>query len=132
MFWLMKTEPSVFSWDDLVEKGVAEWDGVRGYEARNNMKKMKKGDKVFIYHSVKKPEIVGIAKVVVAPHPDSTDTTDTWWCVDVAPVKKLKRPIPLQEIKTILACKQMELLKKSRLSVCPVREEEWKAILSQV
>lgn len=132
MFWLMKTEPSVFSWDDLVEKGVVEWDGVRGYEARNNMKKMKKGDKVFIYHSVKKPEIVGIAKVVVAAHPDSTDTTETWWCVDVAAVKKLKRAITLQEIKTIPACKDMALVKKSRLSVGPVTEGEWEEILKYI
>ncbi len=130
--WLMKTEPSTFSWDDLKAKGKAEWDGVRSYEARNNMKKMKKGDLVFIYHSVKKPEIVGIAKVVTEAHPDSSDTTGIWYCVDVAPVKKLKRPISLQEIKTISACKHMELVKKSRLSVSPVKESEWNTLLSLV
>ncbi len=126
----MKTEPSTFSWDDLVKKEITEWDGVRSYEARNNMKKMKKGDKVFIYHSVKKPEIVGIGKVVNIAHLDSTDTTGVWWCVDIAPVKKLKRTISLAEIKTIPECKNMALLRKSRLSVSPVTEGEWKAIFN--
>jgi len=128
----MKTEPSTFSWDDLKAKGKVEWDGVRSYEARNNMKKMKKGELVFIYHSVKKPEIVGIAKVVAEAHPDSTDTTGVWWCVDVAPVKKLERPVSLQEIKAMLECAHMELVKKSRLSVSPVTEHEWKVLLSLV
>lgn len=128
----MKTEPSTFSWNDLVKKGVAEWDGVRNFEARNNMKAMKKGDRVFVYHSVKNPEIVGIAKVVTVAHPDSTDKTSVWWCVDVAPVKKLKRPISLQEIKTIPECKDMVLLKRSRLSVSPVKKGEWEAILEYV
>lgn len=130
MFWLMKTEPSTFSWDDLVKKEITEWDGVRSYEARNNMKKMKKGDKVFIYHSVKKPEIVGIGKVVNIAHPDSTDMTGVWWCVDIAPVKKLKRTISLAEIKTIPECKNMALLRKSRLSVSPVMKGEWEAIFN--
>lgn len=127
----MKTEPSTFSWEDLVKKGVAEWDGVRNFEARNNMKKMKKGDKIFFYHSVGKPEIVGIAEVANEAHPDSTDTTGTWHCVDVAPKKLLKRPVTLQEVKLIPACKNMVLLKRSRLSVSPVTGEEWKAILNQ-
>lgn len=126
----MKTEPSTFSWDDLVKKEITEWDGVRSYEARNNMKKMKKGDKVFIYHSVKKPEIVGIGKVVNIAHLDSTDTTGVWWCVDIAPVKKLKRTISLAEIKTIPECKNMALLRKSRLSVSPVMKGEWEAIFN--
>lgn len=130
MYWLMKTEPSTFSWDDLVEKGIAEWDGVRNYEARNNMKQMKKGDRVFIYHSVKKPEIVGIGKVVNTAHPDSTDTTGVWWCVDVSAVKKLKHAISFADIKTIPECKNMALLRKSRLSVSPVTEGEWEAILN--
>ena len=128
-YWLMKTEPSTFSWDDLVRDGQAEWTGVRNYAARNHMKAMQVGDEVFVYHSVEGKEIVGIAKVIKAAHLDSTDTTGTWECVDVAPVKKLKRAVTLDEVKTIPECKQMKLVTHGRLSVQPVAPSEWEIII---
>lgn len=129
MYWLMKTDPETYSFEDLLKDKKTEWTGVRSYEARNNMKKMKIGDLILMYQSVKDPRVVGIAKVVREAHPDSTDTTETWWCVDIAPVKALKTSISLAEIKKMPPCKNMALLKKSRLSVQPVTEEEWKAIV---
>lgn len=129
-YWLMKTEPSTFSWDDLVRKGCAEWDGVRSYEARNNMRVMQVGDEVFFYHSVEKPAIVGVARVAASAHQDSTDPTGVWQCVDVAPVRALVRSISLTEIKNIPALREMVLVKKSRLSVQPVSAQEWKQILA--
>lgn len=128
-YWLMKTEPSAFSWDDLVRDGKAEWTGVRNYAARNHMKAMAVGDEVFFYHSVEGKEIVGIAKVIKLAHPDSTDTTGTWECVDIGPVKKLKRPVSLDEVKTIPECKQMKLVTHGRLSVQPVTAKEWETII---
>lgn len=128
-YWLMKTEPSTFSWDDLVAKKVAEWDGVRNYQARNNMRAMKKGDLVFIYHSVSNPEIVGIAKVIAEAHQDSTDPSGVWQCVDVAPVNKLTQPVSLQKIKQKKEFISMKLVTHSRLSVQPVTPQEWKQIM---
>lgn len=125
----MKTEPSTFSWDDLVAKKVAEWDGVRNYQARNNMRAMKKGDLVFIYHSVSNPEIVGIAKVIAEAHQDSTDPSGVWQCVDVAPVNKLTQPVSLQKIKQKKEFISMKLVTHSRLSVQPVTPQEWKQIM---
>lgn len=126
----MKTDPETYSFEDLLKEKKTEWTGVRSYEARNNMKKMKVGDLILMYQSVKDPRVVGIAKVVTEAHPDSTDATETWWCVDIAPVKALKATISLAEIKKMPQCKTMALLKKSRLSVQPVTEEEWKAIVN--
>ncbi len=131
-YWLLKTEPSTFSWDDLVRKGCAEWDGVRNYLARNNMRAMAKGDLCFIYHSVGKPEIVGIARVVASAHQDSTDASGVWQCVDVEPVKKLLRSIPLAEIKSNTQFAAMKLVTHSRLSVQPITADEWKNILALV
>lgn len=128
-YWLMKTEPSTFSWDDLVAKKVAEWDGVRNYQARNNMRAMKKGDLVFIYHSVSNPEIVGIAKVIAEAHQDSTDPSGVWQCVDVAPVNKLTQPVSLQKIKQKKELISMKLVTHSRLSVQLVTPQEWKQIM---
>jgi predicted RNA-binding protein with PUA-like domain len=132
-YWLMKTEPETYSWDDLVrdtkEKGGEEWNGVRNYEARNNMRKMKQGDKVFIYHSVGDREIVGIAKVVAEAHPDSTDDTGTWDCVDVAAVKPVKRCVNLDEVKTNSKLAEMVLVKRGRLSVQPVTVKEWNIVI---
>ena len=129
-YWLMKTEPSTFSWDDLVRDGRTEWSGVRNYAARNFMKTMQVGDEVFFYHSVEAKEIVGIAKVIALAHQDSTDKTGTWQCVDVAPIKKLKRAVSLEEIKKIPECKAMKLVTHGRLSVQPVTPNEWQIILS--
>ncbi|MCX6780674.1 MAG: EVE domain-containing protein [Candidatus Magasanikbacteria bacterium] len=129
-YWLLKTEPTTFSWDELVRRGRAEWDGVRNYAARNNMRAMAVGDLCFIYHSNGKPEIVGIARVVAAAHQDSTDQTGVWQCVDVEPIEKLARPISLAEIKSNPKLAQMKLVTHSRLSVQPVTEEEWKLVLN--
>lgn len=130
-YWLLKTEPDVFSWDDLVLKGVSEWDGVRNYQARNNMRLMRIGDEAFIYHSNTGKEIVGIAKVISHAHPDSTDMSGVWDCVDVAPIKKLDRPISLAELKANSDFKEMELVTKSRLSVQRVSPEIWFKIIER-
>lgn len=130
-YWLIKSDAETYSWDDLVNEKQTEWTGVRSYEARNNMKKMKKNDLAFFYHSVKNPSIVGIAKIIQEAHVDSTDSTKTWECVNIAPVKKLPSMIFLSEIKKMPQCKNMALLKKSRLSVQPVIEQEWNFLLAK-
>jgi Uncharacterized conserved protein len=127
--WLLKTEPDTFSWDDLVKQGSSMWDGVRNYQARNNLRKMKKGDTVFIYHSVTNPSVVGLAEVIKEHYPDPTAKEGDWSVVDVKPVRKLKRAIPLQEIKQQPELQNMSLVKSSRLSVQPVTPEEFNFIL---
>ena len=132
-YWLMKTEPSTFSWSDLENdfkrRGWTEWDGVRNYEARNNMREMKQGDLVFIYHSVSATEIVGVAQVYHEVHSDSTDKSRTWQCVDIIPIKKLARPISLAEIKQHRALDLCALVNRGRLSVQPMTAAEWAYIL---
>lgn len=134
-YWLMKSEPDVLSYDDVVNKGVPEeWHGVRNYTARNNMRAMQLGDEAFFYHSNIGKEIVGIVKVVALAHPDSTADLNAkgevvWECVDVTPVKKLPRPVGLDVIKSTPELANMALVKLSRLSVGPVTEAEWKLIL---
>lgn len=128
--WLMKSEPDVFGWPDLVKKGREEWHSVRSYAARNNMKAMKLGDEAFFYHSNIGKEIVGIMKVVALAHPDSTAEPNdkgniVWECVDVAPVKPLKTPVTLEQVKTLPGLENMALIKHSRLSVQPVTDAEW-------
>ena len=129
-YWLMKSEPGAWSWDDQVKCGEqgTEWDGVRNYQARNNMKAMKQGDLGFFYHSVNEKSIVGIVKVVKEVHPDSTDTTGKWECVDVAAVRDLPTPITLDDVKADPRLEEMILVKNSRLSVQPVTAKEWKLI----
>ncbi len=126
-YWLMKSEPDVFSWDDLVAKGEKgeEWDGVRNYQARNNMKAMELGDRVFFYHSNIGKEIVGIAEVCALAHPDSTTEDERWECVDIRAVEPLPRPVTLAEIKATPELSEMALVKAMRLSVQPVNEAEW-------
>ncbi|MFN3955124.1 MAG: EVE domain-containing protein [Pararhodobacter sp.] len=128
--WLMKSEPDVFSWDDLVAKGAAgeEWDGVRNYLARNNMRAMKLGDRVFFYHSNIGKEIVGIAEVCAEAHPDSTTDDPRWECVDIRAVEKLPRPVSLAMIKQTPELAEMALVKSMRLSVQPVSEAEWQRV----
>lgn len=128
-YWLMKTEPSSWSWADQVKKGVEHWDGVRNYQANNNMKAMKKGDRAFFYHSVKEKAIVGIVEIVKEHYPDPGDQTGRFGMVDVKTVKPVKNPVTLAAIKAEPKLQDMALLKQSRLSVSPVREEEWKTIL---
>ena len=126
--WLFKSEPDVFGWDDLVAKGEAEWDGVRNYQARNIMRQMAVGDTGFFYHSRTGLEIVGIVEVTAKAHPDSTDDSGKWECVDVRAVEPLARPVTLDEIKADGRFDEMVLVKNSRLSVQPVTHAEWQAI----
>ena len=130
-YWLLKSEPGEWSWEDQVKEGPggAEWDGIRNYQARNNMRAMKKGDKAFFYHSVNEKQIVGIVQVVAESHPDSTDGTGKWDCVDVAAVEPLPRPVTLEDAKAEPALADMVLVNNTRLSVQPVCESEWKTIL---
>ncbi|MCT2539593.1 EVE domain-containing protein [Sedimentimonas flavescens] len=129
-YWLFKSEPNKFSWDDLVAKGDAgeEWDGVRNYLARNNMRAMKVGDRGFFYHSNIGKEVVGIAEVCAESHPDSTSDDPRWDCVDIRAVKPLARPVTLADVKNDPRLSQMALVTSMRLSVQPVTEEEWKIV----
>jgi predicted RNA-binding protein with PUA-like domain len=129
-YWLFKSEPSTWSWDDQVAKGEAgeEWDGVRNYQARNVMREMAVGDLGFFYHSQKEKAVVGIVEVIAEAHPDSTAGDDRWECVDLRAVRPFARPVTLAEVKGEPALAEMALLKNSRLSVQPVRPEEWARI----
>ncbi len=129
-FWLFKSEPSTWSWDDQVAKGDAgeEWDGVRNYQARNFMREMQPGDLSFFYHSQKEKAIVGIVEVIAPAHPDTTTDDPRWECVDVRAVRPFARPVTLAEIRGEPALGEMALLKNSRLSVQPVTEAEWRRV----
>lgn len=127
-YWLFKSEPNTWSWDDQTAKGTEEWDGVRNYQARNNMRKMAVGDLGFFYHSVDEKRIVGIVRVAAEAHPDSTDNTGKWECVDIAAVRPFARPVTLAEIKAEPALADMPLVGNSRLSVQPVEPEHWQII----
>ena len=128
-YWLLKSEPSEWSWDDQVKEGASMWDGVRNYQARNNLMKMKKGDMCFFYHSVKEKSIVGIVEVVREFYPDPTDKTGKFVVVDVKAKKKLANPVTLEQIKKEKKLKDIALIKQSRLSVMPVNKIEWNKIL---
>jgi predicted RNA-binding protein with PUA-like domain len=129
-YWLFKSEPDVFSFDMLKKKGKAgqEWDGVRNYLARNNMRTMKVGDRGFFYHSNEGKEIVGIVEVAKAAHPDSTDGSGQWECVDIRAVKDVPKPITLAVVKSTPKLAKMSLVTSARLSVQPVTDAEWKLI----
>lgn len=129
-YWLFKSEPATWSWDDQKAKGQRgeEWDGVRNYQARNHMRAMRKGDLGFFYHSGAERQIVGIVEVVAEAHPDSTDPSGTWKCVDIRAVRHMPRPVPLDEIKADERLADMVLVKNSRLSVQPVTPEEWSLV----
>lgn len=129
-YWLFKSEPNTWSWEDQVKEGAkgAEWDGVRNYQARNNMQAMKLGDLGFFYHSVNEKQVVGIVKVVAEAHPDSTTDDERWFCVDVAAVEALPEPVTLDQIKSEPKLEDMVLVKNSRLSVQPVTPAEWRAV----
>lgn len=128
-YWLMKSEPDVYGWDDLVTEGEGTWDGVRNYRARNNLAVMAVGDRAFFYHSNIGKEIVGVVEVTVPGFPDPSDDTGKWTSVKVRPVEKLPRPVTLAEIKADPKLAEIELLKLSRLSVAEIRPEEWTYIL---
>ena len=129
-YWLLKSEAETWSWDQQKKEGRkgAEWGGVRNYQARNTMRAMRKGDFGFFYHTGEEKRIVGIVKVVKEAHPESTDGSGLWECVDVASVRDLPRPVTLAEIKATPKLKDMVLVRVSRLSVQPVTEAEWRKI----
>ena len=127
-YWLIKSEPYKWSWDDQVKKGVEHWDGVRNYQASNNMKAMELGDLAFFYHSNEGKEIVGICEVVKLYYPDHTDETGRFGMVDFKAVKPLPKPVTLAQIKETKSLADMALLKQMRLSVSAVRKKEWDII----
>jgi predicted RNA-binding protein with PUA-like domain len=129
-YWLFKSEPEAWSWDDQVKKGAAgeEWTGVRNHTAKQNMVAMKKGDLGFFYHSVEEKSVVGIVRVIAEAHPDSKDTTGIWRCVDVEAVMPMPKPVSLVAIKAEPRLADSALVKFSRLSVQPVTEAEWQLI----
>lgn len=118
--WLAKSEPEAYSWAQLLKDGQTAWTGVRNFQARNNLRAMKKGDHVFFYHSVSEKQVVGIARVAKEFYPDPTATEGDWSCVDLAPVESLKKPVTLEAIKADASLKDMPLVKQSRLSVTPL------------
>lgn len=128
-YWLVKSEPSVYSYDDLLRDKKTFWDGVRNYAARNYLRQMKKGDQAFYYHSNEGMEIVGIAVVFKEAYQDPTTDNANWVAVDFKPLKKLKNPVTLQAIKDERSLREMELVKNSRLSVQKVTPEAWNKIL---
>ena len=129
-YWLFKSEPDTWSWDQQKKEGAkgAEWDGVRNYQARNVMRSMQKGDLGFFYHSGEEKRIVGVVKIVAEAHPDSTDGSGVWECVDVAAVSDVPKPVTLAEIKATRSLAAMPLVRISRLSVMPVTDKEWEVI----
>ncbi len=128
-YWLIKSEPFKYSWEQFEKDGVTFWDGVRNYAARNNLKAMKKGDLLFWYHSNEGLEIVGIAKVSKESYQDPTTEEAAWVVVDVKPFKKLKKPVSLAQIKADPRLQNMDLVRLGRLSVQTVKEEEWKIVM---
>jgi predicted RNA-binding protein with PUA-like domain len=128
-YWLMKSEPDAYSWDTLLKDRKTPWNGVRNYQAANNMKAMKKGDQAFFYHSNEGLEIVGIIEIIKEAYPDPSDATGRFVMVDVKPVAPMKKPVTLKAIKADTKLQDMALLKQSRLSVSPVKADEWKRIV---
>lgn len=129
-YWLFKSEPSVWSWDDQVAKGEAgqEWDGIRNYQARNNMRLMKVGDQGFFYHSREDLEIVGIVEVCAEAHPDSSTEDERWECVDLKAVKPFPKAVTMKDVKANPKLEKMVLANNTRLSVQPVTDDEWEEI----
>ncbi|MDX5348758.1 MAG: EVE domain-containing protein [Hymenobacteraceae bacterium] len=128
-YWLVKSEPETFSWSDLVRDGRTMWDGVRNYQARNNMQQMKQGDMVLFYHSVSEKAVVGMAKVEKEAYPDPTTEDKRWVVVDLVPVRDFKEPVTLEQIKKDERLQNISLIKQSRLSVMPLKAEEFEVIL---
>ena len=128
-YWLLKSEPIAWSWDNQVTEGPSMWDGVRNYQARNNLMEMKKNDLCFFYHSVTEKSVVGIVKVVKEHYPDPTDKTGRFVVVDVKAINKLENPVSLNQIKESKKLKNIALIKQSRLSVMPIKKIEWEEII---
>ncbi len=129
-YWLVKSEPETFSWADLVRDGRACWDGVRNFQARNNLQQMQPGDMVLFYHSVTQKAIVGIAKVDKAAYPDPTTDDAKWVAVDLVPFRDFKDPVTLEQIKQDKRLENIALLRQSRLSVMPLQAEEFDVLLA--
>lgn len=128
--WLVKTEPESYSWDDLVRDKSTPWDGVRNYQARNNLQKIQVGDKVMVYHSGKTREVVGIAEATSVAYQDPTTDDERWVAVDIVPLEELKRGISLKEIKRSDRLEEIALIRQSRLSVLPLRAAEFAEIIA--
>ena len=128
-YWLLKSEPGAWSWNDQSKVEKEMWDGVRNYQARNNLMKMKKGDLCFFYHSVNEKSIVGIVEIVKESYPDPTDKTGRFVVVDVKAIKKLKNPVTLGKIKQNKKLQNIALVKQSRLSVMPLKKNEWDILI---
>jgi predicted RNA-binding protein with PUA-like domain len=128
-YWLAKSEPETYSWENLQKDGKTAWTGVRNFQARNNLRAMQAGERVLFYHSGDTKEIVGIAKVAKVSYPDPTAKEGDWVCVDLAPVKPLAKPVSLPTIKTDQQFREMVLVKNSRLSVQPVTAEQFNRVL---
>ena len=128
-YWLVKSEPSAYSWDQFVKDKQTFWNGVRNYAARNNLKAMHKGDEVLYYHSNEGLEIVGIAKVIKEAYQDPTTDEVAWVVVDLKPVRKLKKPVSLQQMKGDKRLQNMDLIRLGRLSVQTVKDDEWKVVM---
>jgi predicted RNA-binding protein with PUA-like domain len=129
-FWLVKQEPSAYSWANLMEDGRTSWTGVRNYTARNNLRRMQKGDEVLFYHSVEEKSVVGLARVVREAYKDSTAKEGDWSTVDIAPVKPLPRPVTLEQIKATASLKKVALVRQGRLSVMPLSAAEFRKIVA--
>ena len=129
-FWLVKQEPSSYSWSDFVAEGQTSWTGVRNFAARNNLRRMQKGDEVLFYHSGEDKAVVGLAKVIRTAYQDPTAKEGNWSTVDLAPVEPMQRPVALREIKSNSRLKKIGLVRQSRLSVMPLAESEFREILN--
>lgn len=130
-YWLIKSEPFKYSWDQFVADGSTYWDGVRNYEARNNLRSMKKGDLALYYHSNKGKEVVGIARITAESYQDPTTEDDRWLVVDLEPVVPLQKAVTLADIKSDPALQEIALIKKSRLSVVPIEKRDFQQILKR-
>jgi predicted RNA-binding protein with PUA-like domain len=128
-YWLVKSEPGAWSWDDHVKAGTAEWDGVRSHQACANMKAMKIGDRAFFYHSIKEKQVVGLLEVAKEYYPDPTDKSERFGMVDFKALKPVEKPVTLADIKAVPELHGMALVRQSRLSVMPVAAKEWRLIL---
>ena len=128
-FWLVKQEPSSYSWSDFKKEGKTNWTGVRNYTARNNLRKMRQGDEVLFYHSGEDKAVVGIARVKRPAYPDPTASEGDWSAVDLVPIKALARPVTLAEIKQAPRLRKMQLIRQSRLSVMPLTKVEFNGII---
>lgn len=129
-YWMVKQEPETYSWDDFVKDGKTDWSGVRNYQARNNLREMKTGERVLFYHSGKVKEVVGVAEVVKGAYPDPTADEEQWVAVDLKPIKPLKNPVPLAAIRYDKRLAELPLIRQSQLSVMPLTKDEFDIIVT--